>query len=47
MQNFISFRPSVHQTAIRPTPMLDLIFLLATIGFFFGSIAYAHWCGKI
>lgn len=29
------------------SPMLDLIYLLATLGFFFGSIAYAWWCGKI
>jgi len=27
--------------------MFDTIYLLATLGFFFGSIAYAWWCGKI
>jgi hypothetical protein len=25
----------------------DVIYILATFGFFFGSIAYAWWCGII
>lgn len=32
---------------IVPSLMLDLIYVLATVGFFFGSVAYAWWCGKI
>lgn len=39
--------PRLHSVAVRSAPMLDLIFILVTVGFFVLAVAYTRGCERL